>query len=439
MAYDARIFRVLIASPSDVAEERDILTRAIQEWNDLNSFEKSVVLLPLMWETHSSPELGDRPQAIINRQLVDSCDMLVGVFWTRLGTPTGKAASGTIEEIERVGNAGKPVMLYFSKIKVEIDSVDLVQYQKLKDFKYRTYPKGLIESYSSLLEFRDKFSKQLAMKVRELVSRDAERRNSEADSASDPNRPLLELALVRASTEDLFRSGSDLELQAVVCNDIGKMEEALLGKGHAAKMAADSQRVPSEEEAYVENRVAYLRELVEHYCLERSLEGFRLAIINEGELGVRHVILEIELDDCSGQLRLFSADSQPAKPRRPRAPREDSSYVISSGRDVIISNVYGADARDIALGDVDDGWEIKFTVPVIQPKRTVVSNGILSLGAKSACLAEFRATVFSSKSTPFKLRGEFSLSVSAKEISYVEVLKALGEDLSGFPGQQDDA
>jgi hypothetical protein len=31
---------------------------------------------------------------------VESGDILMGVFWTRLGTPTGKAPSGTVEEIE---------------------------------------------------------------------------------------------------------------------------------------------------------------------------------------------------------------------------------------------------------------------------------------------------------------------------------------------------
>ena len=35
MAYKARVFRVLIASPSDVEQERNIVARVIQEWNDV--------------------------------------------------------------------------------------------------------------------------------------------------------------------------------------------------------------------------------------------------------------------------------------------------------------------------------------------------------------------------------------------------------------------
>ncbi len=108
MSYAARVFRILIASPSDVNDERDIAVSTIQAWNDLNSSERQIVLLPLRWETHSAPEYNRRPQEVINRQVVDHCDLLVGVFWTRIGSPTGAAESGTLEEIERVATRENP-------------------------------------------------------------------------------------------------------------------------------------------------------------------------------------------------------------------------------------------------------------------------------------------------------------------------------------------
>jgi hypothetical protein len=55
---------------------------------------------------------GRRPSS--NDQLVDDADILIGLFKARIGTPTGISASGTIEEIDRLVAAGKPVMLYFS-------------------------------------------------------------------------------------------------------------------------------------------------------------------------------------------------------------------------------------------------------------------------------------------------------------------------------------
>jgi len=114
MPYNSRAYSILIASPSDVEEEREIAVKVIREWNDLHSYSRGVVLLPLRWETHSAAEYGTRPQEVINRAIVDQCDLLVGIFWTRVGTPTGEAESGTLEEISRAAKAGKPIMLYFS-------------------------------------------------------------------------------------------------------------------------------------------------------------------------------------------------------------------------------------------------------------------------------------------------------------------------------------
>ncbi len=131
MAYDSRVFRILIASPSDVDEEREIAVRVIQEWNNLYSYTRRVTLLPLRWETHTAPEYGVRPQEVINRTIVDDCDLLVGVFGTRIGTPTGSAESGTLEEIERVAKAGKPVMLYFSRVGADPAQLDLDQLGRL--------------------------------------------------------------------------------------------------------------------------------------------------------------------------------------------------------------------------------------------------------------------------------------------------------------------
>ncbi|MCV5191608.1 hypothetical protein OFC03_30125, partial [Escherichia coli] len=86
-------------------------------------------------ESHSSPEMGASAQTIINNQVLDKCDLLIGVFWTRIGTATSEYSSGTVEEIEKHINTGKPAMLYFSSQPVALDSVDLEQVQNLNLFK----------------------------------------------------------------------------------------------------------------------------------------------------------------------------------------------------------------------------------------------------------------------------------------------------------------
>ena len=84
--------------------------------------------------------------------------MLVGIFWTKLGTPTGEADSGTLEEIERVAKAGKPVMLYFSHVPVDPNRVDFTQMELLKSFRNRILANALVETFGSSLDFRDKFA-----------------------------------------------------------------------------------------------------------------------------------------------------------------------------------------------------------------------------------------------------------------------------------------
>src|SRR4051812_41832398 len=114
MPYDAKVIKVFIASPGDVSTERQIIRDAINEWNTIHSEDKRVFLTAVGWETHAAPAMGERPQGIINSQILAGCDLLVAVFWTRLGSPTGKATSGTVEEIEAHVSSGKPAMLYFS-------------------------------------------------------------------------------------------------------------------------------------------------------------------------------------------------------------------------------------------------------------------------------------------------------------------------------------
>jgi hypothetical protein len=163
--FSASIVKVFIASPSDVQRERQVAREVIHEWNAVHGEDRGVVLLPVGWETHSIPEMGGRPQAIINRQLLVDCDLLVGVFWTKLGTPTGDAPSGTVEEIREHHAAGKPVMLYFSDTPAAFGSVDLGQLQRVQEFRQECFGQGLVQLFCSLDEFRQLFARQLAQVV----------------------------------------------------------------------------------------------------------------------------------------------------------------------------------------------------------------------------------------------------------------------------------
>src|ERR1700733_5175714 len=162
MPQQGTIYRVLVASPADGVRERQLVPDIIHAWNAAHSLSVSAVLEPVLWETHARPELGERPQAIINKQLVSACDILIGTFWTRLGTRTGKAESGTAEEIEEFRAAGRPVLLYFSSAPVAPDSINFAQYEALKAYKTKLGKGSLYFEYDSLDQLRDHLQRHVA-------------------------------------------------------------------------------------------------------------------------------------------------------------------------------------------------------------------------------------------------------------------------------------
>ncbi|KKL03464.1 hypothetical protein LCGC14_2625910, partial [marine sediment metagenome] len=192
MSYSATVFRVMIATPSDVQEEREIVREIIHEWNATHSNTARLVLLPVGSDTHAVPVMGDRPQEILNEQILRDCDLLVAVFWRRIGTDTGRAPSGTVEEVREHLEAGKPAMLYFSNALVAPSSVDQTQYLALLEFKEQCKTEGLIEEYDSLDEFRQRFSRQLQSIVQDELQ------------PAIPNAELLEeqLAIRTGLSED---------------------------------------------------------------------------------------------------------------------------------------------------------------------------------------------------------------------------------------------
>lgn len=167
MSYKAEVYNVMLASPSDVNDERKIARDIIIDWNNIHASTRKIVLLPLSWEHNSVPSMGNRPQVIINDQVLKNADILVGIFWTRIGTPTGKAISGTVEEIDEHIESGKPTMLYFSQKPLIPDSIDPEQYKAVTNLKKEYQTKGLTTDFDSSEDFRSKFQRHLSMKLNE--------------------------------------------------------------------------------------------------------------------------------------------------------------------------------------------------------------------------------------------------------------------------------
>lgn len=205
MSFKAETYRVMIGSPSDLAEERQTATDAINDWNAQHAAAERVVLLPVRWETHAAPQVAVRPQEAINAQLVQNADLLVGMFWTKLGSSTGVAESGTVEEIDRFVAAGKPAMLYFSSRPISPNKIDLKQHKKLRKFEQATYKTALVGGFASVAELRTTLLRDLTNQVRRM---NGGHRTMATDKLEQAAR-LTELLLIhrknKITQEDLDR------------------------------------------------------------------------------------------------------------------------------------------------------------------------------------------------------------------------------------------
>jgi hypothetical protein len=232
MSYKAKVIKVMIATPGDVAKERQLIRDTVYEWNYVHSEDKDIVLMPVGWESHASPSMGERPQAVINKQVLKDCDLLIAAFWTRLGSPTGKATSGTVEEIAEHLKAGKPAMLYFSSVPVVLESVDKKQYEALKKFKEECRQRGLIEEYDSPEDFKGKLSRQLAQTVlRHFSKKNGQPSESDLVLPRQPVVPKLSLyarLLLQEGAQDsrgIIRRSRSIHGLSILTNGINLAED----------------------------------------------------------------------------------------------------------------------------------------------------------------------------------------------------------------------
>jgi hypothetical protein len=161
--------RVFIASPGDVYEERDEACRVVHNWNAAHSMSRSILVEPVRVETHSQAVQGGHPQDLINGQLLDRCDLLVAILWSRLGTPTAKDLSGTVQEIrEFAAEKGADRVLLFFCDRAIPNAADLDQVKAVRDFKESVKQEGLYIQYTQVSDFAEQFRHQLDMALNRL-------------------------------------------------------------------------------------------------------------------------------------------------------------------------------------------------------------------------------------------------------------------------------
>ena len=105
------VLRAVLASPGDVKAERRVLHEVFADVNHDTARPAGLHLELSDWETGAYPGFHPQgPQGLIDPILdIEHCDLLIGIFWTRMGTPTPDGLTGTEHEFHTAYEGWKKI------------------------------------------------------------------------------------------------------------------------------------------------------------------------------------------------------------------------------------------------------------------------------------------------------------------------------------------
>jgi formylglycine-generating enzyme required for sulfatase activity len=172
------LMRIVVASPGDVQAERNALPAVVEELNHGIAGDRGLRLEFARWETDAYPGFHpEGPQGLIDAILrIEDCDVLIGIFWKRFGTPVKDARSGTEHEFRRAYEACQQhrrphIMVYFNqraytpRTKEETD-----QWGQVLEFRQQFPKEGLWWPYKGTGEFERLVRSHLTQFLRQHAS-----------------------------------------------------------------------------------------------------------------------------------------------------------------------------------------------------------------------------------------------------------------------------
>ena len=178
--------RVVVASPSDVKSERDELKGIIDDINQGIAKDRGVRLEVSRWEADTYAGFhADGPQGLIDAVLrISECDLFVGIFWKRFGSPMLDGMTGTEHEFQLAYETWKQtqrpqIMVYFNqKAAVPKTPEEADQWKQVLEFQ-RQFPKeGLWWSYKGKAQFEKLVRQHLTAWLQQQTSLRVARQDS---------------------------------------------------------------------------------------------------------------------------------------------------------------------------------------------------------------------------------------------------------------------
>jgi hypothetical protein len=297
MPSSATRVRIFLASPGDVAAERDQLAKVVQELNVTLSAlapAQGIVLELIRWETHVHPGLGTDAQDVVNQQ-VDDYDIFVGIMWRRFGTPTSRSESGTAEEFELAHSAWRErrrllqILFYFCQAPAAPPSTndEVQQLARVVAFRQELSHHGLVWEYDDHAAFADTIRPHLVMVLGRMLHGDAPAAAVAAGAQRVPDadldvsrRQVAELAREYERLRDTMRAGDERtrrmevvasRMRSLALSLVPLMDELVVSRSPGDRLAAVTtlQAIPDDR---------FLHWLAERVAAEKPFTGYHAAL-----------------------------------------------------------------------------------------------------------------------------------------------------------------
>jgi Protein of unknown function (DUF3298) len=193
-----------MASPGDVQPERDALALVVSELNGDVADRLGLYIEVARWETDAHPGFHpEGPQGLIDTKLrIEDCDIFVGIFWKRFGTPISDASSGTEHEFKKAiaawdRNRSPEIMFYFKQEPLfPASTTETEQLSAVVKFREAFPRQGMYWNFKTTLDFERFVRGHLRKVLYELadastasVVRSADLR-AQSSSSANPSRSL---------------------------------------------------------------------------------------------------------------------------------------------------------------------------------------------------------------------------------------------------------
>jgi hypothetical protein len=306
------------------------------------------------------------------------------------------ADSGTLEEIERVASQGKLVMLYFSRAKEDPDRIDLDQLAKLREFKEKTFPKALVETYATQIEFRDKLAKQLEIQIRALVAEE----NKEGDWDTKAT-PITDIQVCFADTQTGVNLGASLNLEtsAIDVQGIEKVPDY----GSQPKPAKDSNFVFVAHSAVNKD---YYRDSIDYFVRRSFFTPIRFWLKNIGSVGAKDVYVDLHVSSEDTELILSSFSQF-------NVPTKDWGGVMS-----FTPQSWNNQSEISSVEPEKRGkqWTTRLELPALQPQREVSPPIAFLIGAVKSGRVIVTARVYAD-TLPEPITRELTIDLKVQKLS----------------------